>query len=223
MPPIFSAARNAWRPKRRATAGSTKNCPPKKRGSGRGSRPGAPVTKVGCGPWKSFARSAAADGTAPAGCAWHWTTPNAAVKQSSRPSDLTFGFDNRTIIEDFSCTIMRGDRVGILGPNGAGKSTLIRLLLGESDAPARAASNTVPTSTCFILTSCANNWMRTRPCKKMSHRTATWSMWAGGSATSSVTSRTSFFLPSDHRTPVWVLSGGEKNRLLAGQTFRQAG
>lgn len=43
---------------------------------------------------------------------------------------LSFAYDTRTIIADFSCTVMRGDRIGILGPNGAGKSTLIRVLLG---------------------------------------------------------------------------------------------
>ena len=40
-------------------------------------------------------------------------------------------YDDRKIVDDFSCTIMRGDRIGILGPNGAGKSTLLRLILGE--------------------------------------------------------------------------------------------
>ena len=45
-------------------------------------------------------------------------------------------FGGRTLIEDFSVRIQRGDRVGIVGPNGAGKSTLIRLLLGEIE-PAR--------------------------------------------------------------------------------------
>ena len=38
---------------------------------------------------------------------------------------------DKTIIKDFSCRIMRGDRVGLLGPNGAGKSTLLKLILGE--------------------------------------------------------------------------------------------
>ncbi|MBL8484595.1 MAG: ATP-binding cassette domain-containing protein [Rhodocyclaceae bacterium] len=35
------------------------------------------------------------------------------------------------VVEDFSCRIMRGDKVGIIGPNGVGKTTLIKLILGE--------------------------------------------------------------------------------------------
>mgnify|MGYP003339318331 CR=1 FL=1 len=34
------------------------------------------------------------------------------------------------MIQNFSATILRGDKVGLLGPNGAGKSTLLRLILG---------------------------------------------------------------------------------------------
>ncbi len=40
-------------------------------------------------------------------------------------------YGDKIIIRDFSCRIMRGDRVGLLGPNGAGKSTLLKLILGE--------------------------------------------------------------------------------------------
>ena len=45
--------------------------------------------------------------------------------------ELDFRYESRTIIRDFSTTIMRGDRVGLIGPNGSGKTTLLRLLLGD--------------------------------------------------------------------------------------------
>ena len=40
-------------------------------------------------------------------------------------------YGERTIIQDFSTQIMRGDRIGVIGPNGAGKTTLVKLLMGE--------------------------------------------------------------------------------------------
>jgi ATP-binding cassette subfamily F protein uup len=40
-------------------------------------------------------------------------------------------FEDKALIKDFSCRILKGDRIGIIGPNGSGKSTLIKLLIGE--------------------------------------------------------------------------------------------
>src|SRR3954471_64849 len=37
----------------------------------------------------------------------------------------------RTLIKDFTGTLMRGDVVGLIGPNGAGKTTFVRVLFGE--------------------------------------------------------------------------------------------
>lgn len=37
-------------------------------------------------------------------------------------------YENRTIVNDFSIRVLRGNRIGIVGPNGAGKTTLIKLL-----------------------------------------------------------------------------------------------
>jgi ATP-binding cassette subfamily F protein uup len=44
---------------------------------------------------------------------------------------ISHSFDGRTILEDVTVAIARGDKVGILGPNGSGKTTLLRILLGE--------------------------------------------------------------------------------------------
>lgn len=44
--------------------------------------------------------------------------------------DITLQFPNRTVLQNFSAEIQRGERIGIFGPNGAGKSTLLKALLG---------------------------------------------------------------------------------------------
>ncbi|MBB03591.1 MAG: ABC transporter ATP-binding protein [Planctomyces sp.] len=45
--------------------------------------------------------------------------------------NLSFGYGDRLIVDDFSTVISRGDKIGLVGPNGAGKSTLLKLLLGQ--------------------------------------------------------------------------------------------
>ncbi len=49
-------------------------------------------------------------------------------------TDLCKAYDGKTIVSDFSITVMRGDRVAFVGPNGVGKTTLIKMLTGE-EAP----------------------------------------------------------------------------------------
>ncbi len=48
-----------------------------------------------------------------------------------RAKNVSYGFGDEKLIENFSIKIMRGDRIGLIGNNGVGKSTLLRLLLGE--------------------------------------------------------------------------------------------
>ena len=46
-------------------------------------------------------------------------------------SHVTKSFGGRTVVRDFSYTILRDDRVGVIGRNGAGKSTLLNLISGK--------------------------------------------------------------------------------------------
>ena len=47
-------------------------------------------------------------------------------------SQVTKAYAGRTLFEDASLQVNRGDRVGLVGPNGAGKSTLFSLILGDA-------------------------------------------------------------------------------------------
>jgi ATP-binding cassette subfamily F protein 3 len=55
-------------------------------------------------------------------------------------SQVTKAFGGRTLFEDASLQVNRGDRVGLVGPNGAGKSTLFSLILGEATPDAGKVS-----------------------------------------------------------------------------------
>ncbi|HAV92019.1 TPA: hypothetical protein DCW38_02425 [candidate division WOR-3 bacterium] len=44
---------------------------------------------------------------------------------------VTFGYDEKKIIDDISFTVRKGDRIALIGRNGSGKTTLIKLILGE--------------------------------------------------------------------------------------------
>lgn len=44
---------------------------------------------------------------------------------------VNFAWGEKVIMQDFSSTIIRGDKIGLIGPNGVGKSTLLKLILGD--------------------------------------------------------------------------------------------
>lgn len=132
--------------------------------------------------------------------------------------DLSFAYGERRIVKDFSCTIMRGDRIGILGPNGAGKSTLIRLLLGElSPRQGRIKHGTNLEVLYFDqlreqLDENKTVQENVSPDSDM--------LDVGGRRRHVIGYLKDFlFSPDRSRTPVWVLSGGEKNRLLLAKLF----
>ncbi|MFK5040355.1 ABC transporter ATP-binding protein [Glaesserella parasuis] len=60
------------------------------------------------------------------------------LDQTARSGKIVFEVENagyevagKTLLKNFSTTILRGDKIAFIGANGIGKTTLIKLLLGE--------------------------------------------------------------------------------------------
>ena len=45
--------------------------------------------------------------------------------------NVSKSYGGRTIVKDFSCRLLRGDKIGLIGANGTGKTTLLKLIMGE--------------------------------------------------------------------------------------------
>ena len=59
------------------------------------------------------------------------TTSERSGKVVFEAKDLALGFGDKTLIENLTITIQRGDKLALVGPNGCGKSSLIRCILGD--------------------------------------------------------------------------------------------
>jgi ATP-binding cassette subfamily F protein uup len=132
--------------------------------------------------------------------------------------DVSYSYpDGPTIVRGLTTTILRGDRVGIVGSNGAGKTTLIRLLLGEL----------APTSGSIVLgTRLEIGYFDQlhagldEKASVQSNLTGTDTMVIGGRSRHVIGYLQDFlFTPDRARSPVSLLSGGERNRLLLAKLF----
>ena len=133
---------------------------------------------------------------------------------------LAYAYGKTPIVKDFSTTIMRGDKIGIMGPNGAGKTTLIRLLLGEIPPDSGTVRHGVNLQVAYY------DQLRTRldEEKTVAQNIATDNdhIVFNGRKRHVISYLQDFlFSPERCRTPVKVLSGGERNRLMLAALFTQ--
>jgi ABC transport system ATP-binding/permease protein len=132
--------------------------------------------------------------------------------------NLGFGYPGKPVVSHFSTMVLRRDRIGIIGPNGCGKTTLLRLLLGE--LPLQQGSLRLGTR----LEIAYFDQLR----GQLEEEKSVADNVAGGNDRIRFGDKTRhvigylqdfLFTPDRARSPVKVLSGGERNRLLLAKLF----
>lgn len=132
--------------------------------------------------------------------------------------DISFAYTGKPIVEKFSATVMRGDRIGIIGPNGCGKSTMIKLLLGELQPVAGKVRQGTRLEVAYF------DQLREQldPDKSVRYNVS------DGTDMIGIAGRTKhvigylqdfLFTPDRAEVKVSVLSGGERNRLMLARLF----
>jgi len=132
--------------------------------------------------------------------------------------EVTKRFDDRTLVDRLSLRVMRGDRIGLIGANGAGKSTLIRIILGEL----LPDSGTVRLGTQLRVAYFDQLREQLDDEATLAQTVSPGSDWVdlGGERRHVVSYLGDFLFPSQRiQSPVKMLSGGERNRLLLARLF----
>ena len=132
---------------------------------------------------------------------------------------ISKSFGGTPVVKDLSLRLMRGDRLGLVGPNGAGKTTLLKMLIGElapDSGAVRLGANLELVQLDQRRDELNPSW------------TVTEAMTGGKSDKVTVNGQTRhvasymkdfLFQPEQARSPVSVLSGGERARLLLARVL----
>jgi ATP-binding cassette subfamily F protein uup len=132
---------------------------------------------------------------------------------------ISKSFAERRIVSDFSIRIMRGDRIGIVGPNGAGKTTLVGLLTGTlppDSGEVRLGANIEMAALEQNRDSLNPDWTLAEALTggRGDH------VSVGGGHKHVVSYMKDFLFEGEQaRTPLRVLSGGERGRLMLARAL----
>ncbi|WP_025136619.1 ATP-binding cassette domain-containing protein [Achromobacter sp. DH1f] len=127
-------------------------------------------------------------------------------------------FGDKIVVDDYSTTLLRGDRIGIVGPNGAGKTTLLKLILGEMQPDSGKTRLGTNVSVAYF------DQMRAQLDENATlvDIISPGSEWVeiGGTRKHVMSYLGDFlFSPARAGSPVRSLSGGERARLLLARLF----
>lgn len=142
-------------------------------------------------------------------------------KLVSEAENVSFEYDGKPIIKGLNTTILRGDKIGIIGPNGAGKTTLLRLLLGDLQPTSGRITNGTKQEVAYFDQFRAQLDDNESVIENLSHGREF--VEINGNRKHVIGYLQDFlFAPERARSPVSMLSGGERNRLLLAKLFSKA-
>jgi ATP-binding cassette subfamily F protein uup len=131
-------------------------------------------------------------------------------------------YEDRAVVRDFSIRIQRGDRIGLVGPNGSGKTTLINLLLGTlapDSGVVRQGAN-IETAT---LDQHRESLDPSATVSEALTRGRGDTVLVGDQPRHVIGYMKDFlFAPEQARTPLGVLSGGERGRLMLARALAKS-
>ena len=131
---------------------------------------------------------------------------------------ISFAYAQRHVVDNFSITIQRGDKVGIIGPNGSGKTTLLRLLIGELAPQAGVVEHGTNLEVSYLDQLRAQLDENQSVLDNVGQGRDT--ITINGKSRNLVGYLEDFLFSSDRvRAPISALSGGERNRLLLARLF----
>ncbi len=134
--------------------------------------------------------------------------------------NISIAYGGTRLVHDFSCRLMRADRIGLVGPNGVGKSTLIKALLQRIELDSGSVKHGMKLKVAYF-----DQHRDTLDLEK-----TVIDLVSDGRDSITINGRDRhiisylgdfLFAPERARSPAKVLSGGERNRILLAQLFSQ--
>ena len=149
-------------------------------------------------------------------------TAQKSGKSVVRMENVSKAYDGRMIVDDFSVKINRGERIGVIGPNGSGKTTLLKLIMGTLAADSGRidlGTNLEPLIIDQKRESLDPEWTLKEALTDGGSDT----VMVGGESVHVIRYMKDFlFSPEQARTPLHVLSGGERGRLQLARGLRHS-
>ncbi|HZE91999.1 MAG TPA: ATP-binding cassette domain-containing protein, partial [Rhizobacter sp.] len=132
--------------------------------------------------------------------------------------DVSLRFGQKVIVDNFSATILRGDKVGLIGPNGAGKTTLLKLILGELKPDSGHVRQGSKLEVAYFDQMRSTLNLDATLADTISPGSE-WVEFAGSRKHVMSYLNDFLFSPERANSPVRTLSGGERNRVLLARLF----